>query len=159
MCMSCVFLCWRSISMLVLANSACTLWRIQYQYVIYFICRCGNHLLSSHGWCRKSLNDKIDYTNQWCCDDSDTPSLMLKFCIESTLCTYDPMMVTSCSRCIKDGCNIISICQFNYRIWIEGMGSELLMYVLYLDDGSRSRGENVTLMERWNVNDVMVGGT
>ena len=30
------------------------------------------------------------------------------------------------------------------------------MYQLYMDDGSISRGENVMLMGRWNVNEVIV---
>ena len=33
------------------------------------------------------------------------------------------------------------------------------MYVLYVGDASRSRGENVVLMVRWGVNEVIVGGT
>jgi hypothetical protein len=33
------------------------------------------------------------------------------------------------------------------------------MYVLYVGDASRSRGENVVLMVRWCVNEVIVGGT
>jgi hypothetical protein len=159
MCVSHVLVRYTSVSVITPLISVIALRIVHYQHIVYIMYGCTSCMNSSSGSWLMILDDNMHAASHMCGAGSGTASLMLKIMHWNRLCTGGSMNVNVCSRCSNSRCYLISMCQFNYLICIDGMASDLLMFQLYMGDGSKRRGENVMLMRVWSRIRVSVDGT